>query len=86
MTAAARSRFTSALRKLVDDGTFATFVPRHADYADDAHFGPQFLPWHRLYLLELEGALRSVDPSVTLPYCTLRGGGGGMCGAGGARG
>ncbi|GAB0490333.1 hypothetical protein MMPV_001567 [Pyropia vietnamensis] len=68
MTADGRARFTSALRQLIDDGTFASFVPRHANFADDAHFGAQFLPWHRLYLLELEGALRSIDPSVSLPY------------------
>lgn len=68
MSAAARTRFTSALRSLADAGTFASFVPVHADNSAAAHFGPQFLPWHRLFLLELEGALRSVDPSVTLPY------------------
>jgi tyrosinase len=33
-----------------------------------AHAMPAFLPWHREYLLRLEQALQTIDPSVTVPY------------------
>ena len=32
------------------------------------HHLPEFLPWHRLYLNQLELALQSISPDVTLPY------------------
>jgi tyrosinase len=35
---------------------------------DGAHRGPAFLPWHREFLLRLEGELQNVDSRVTLPY------------------
>ena len=38
-----------------------------------AHMGPQFLPWHRYYLLRLEADMQEVlgDPDFTLPYWDL---------------
>ncbi|KAJ8302701.1 hypothetical protein KUTeg_019097 [Tegillarca granosa] len=38
------------------------------DLIDAAHFGPNFLPWHRFYTLLMENALRQIEPDVTLPY------------------
>jgi hypothetical protein len=36
---------------------------------DLAHFSPHFFVWHRLWLLELEDSLLSVDPTIKgLPY------------------
>ncbi|MDX1456390.1 MAG: tyrosinase family protein [Marinobacter sp.] len=32
------------------------------------HNLPEFLPWHRLYILEFEQALQRFEPEVTLPY------------------
>ncbi|MFB2967955.1 tyrosinase family protein [Aerosakkonema sp. BLCC-F183] len=32
------------------------------------HFTPPFLPWHREMLRRFENDLRSIDPTVTLPY------------------
>jgi hypothetical protein len=32
------------------------------------HHEPGWLPWHRLYLLKLEDALRAVDSGLVLPY------------------
>ncbi|OSX80882.1 hypothetical protein BU14_0031s0054 [Porphyra umbilicalis] len=68
LSAAARSRFTTAFRTLIDRGEYNPFVPFHSGNTDAAHFGAQFLPWHRLYILELEDALRAIDPLVVLPY------------------
>lgn len=68
LDAFARFRFVNALQDLISTGLFAQFVPVHATYG--AHGTPSFFPWHRLFLLELEEALMTMDPTVTLPYCT----------------
>jgi tyrosinase len=34
----------------------------------EEHGGPQFLPWHRTYLLDLERELQAIDPSVSMHY------------------
>ncbi|KAK1860811.1 hypothetical protein I4F81_003398 [Pyropia yezoensis] len=47
---------------------YTSFVRVHAAGARHAHGTPAFLPWHRVFLLEFEDALRVVDPRVTLPY------------------
>ncbi|RKP19196.1 Di-copper centre-containing protein [Rozella allomycis CSF55] len=43
-------------------------VKVHLDYVPIAHNTPQFLPWHRLYVLYVEDILRQIDPTVTIPY------------------
>ncbi|HEX7997868.1 MAG TPA: tyrosinase family protein [Pyrinomonadaceae bacterium] len=48
--------------------TIFPYEPRDANYRNGAHRGPNFLPWHRAFLMRLESDLRSVDDSVTLPY------------------
>lgn len=78
----ARKDFLFALAKLngiqVDDdptpgagrGVYVTdFVEMHVDGARVSEHGDShFLPWHRLYLLDLERQLQAVKPAVTLPY------------------
>lgn len=34
----------------------------------NAHGGAHFLPWHRLFILDLERQLQNINPAVTLPY------------------
>ncbi|MEU5096364.1 tyrosinase family protein [Streptomyces sp. NPDC020996] len=71
-----RRRFVQALLEVKRRGEYDEFVRTHLEYytadGDDglrtAHMAPSFLPWHRMFLLELERALRRVDPSVTVPY------------------
>src|SRR5882757_10689059 len=75
----ARKDFLFALAKLngIDDpalgpglGTYVTdFVAMHVEGAIGSEHGDShFLPWHRLYLLDLERQLQAVRPTVTLPY------------------
>lgn len=59
-------RETSDKRETLD--WFERFIEMHRDYAEDAHNGAHFLAWHRLFLLAYENALRTVEPTVTLPY------------------
>lgn len=51
-------------------GIYVTdFVKMHVDGATASEHGDShFLPWHRLYLLDLERLLQGVRPAVTLPY------------------
>lgn len=59
-------RETSSDRSTLD--WFERFIQLHNDYARVAHNGAHFLAWHRLFLLAYENALRSVEPTVTIPY------------------
>ncbi|MFM9370106.1 tyrosinase family protein [Streptomyces sp. Da 82-17] len=71
-----RRRFVNAVLDLKRSGEYDEFVRVHIDYyvsdGEDqlrlAHMAPSFLPWHRMFLLEFERALRRIDSSVTVPY------------------
>jgi len=68
------------LKKKTGAGGYDHFVQKHLNAftqgpmffgGNYAHMGPAFLAWHRQYTLELEDALRAVDPvfaNVTIPY------------------
>lgn len=60
------ARETSGNRETLD--WFEHFVDIHANYGGQAHGGAHFLAWHRLFLLAYENALRTIEPSVTIPY------------------
>lgn len=76
LTSAEKRRFVNAMLAVKRRGEYDELVRTHVQfYVPDgekglraAHMTPSFLPWHRRFLLELEGALRQVDPSVTVPY------------------
>jgi tyrosinase len=44
------------------------YVKMHWDSVSQAHGLPVFLPWHRKYIHHFELSLKSIDPSVDLPY------------------
>jgi tyrosinase len=71
LTTGERDRFLSAFAILNNQGIgrFRDFRDMHRDDTSlEAHGRAGFLPWHRAYLLDLEGELQLIDPSVTLPY------------------
>ncbi|MEM7405375.1 MAG: tyrosinase family protein [Pseudomonadota bacterium] len=72
LNAKARNDFTSALAELngYGRGIYVTdFVGMHVAGASESQHGDaHFLPWHRLYLLDLERQLQRINPAVTLPY------------------
>ncbi|HKG26386.1 MAG TPA: tyrosinase family protein, partial [Thermomicrobiales bacterium] len=51
---------------------YDTFVLWHRDAFNcdisAAHMAPAFFPWHRQLLLLFEEQLRTIDPSIALPY------------------
>jgi tyrosinase len=46
------------------------FVQMHINAFNlgEAHGNPDFLPWHREFLLQFEHLLQTVNPTVTIPY------------------
>jgi hypothetical protein len=72
-----RSRFIDAQQQLwrssIDISTGLSvydtnFTKMHRDNTPFAHQVPAFLPWHRRFLRDDESALRTIDPSIALPY------------------
>ena len=65
LTTAERDRFLRALATLNGSGIgrFTEFRDMHVGGAPDseAHGGSGFLPWHRIYLLDLERELQAID-------------------------
>lgn len=73
-----------ALNGIKANGAYDQFIHRHhhsmmtatlspgetgtANFRNVAHRGPAFLPWHRYFCRELELALQTIKPNVTLPY------------------
>lgn len=74
LTAAEWTKFTNAVKAIKQPSatapTYNTLVGyhNHSWHRGVAHRLPEFLPWHRQYLLDFETRLRAVDSSVTLPY------------------
>ncbi|XP_060070626.1 uncharacterized protein LOC132550550 [Ylistrum balloti] len=74
-----RRRYHRAVKALKNDkrlkpNTYDAIANYHnTEIQHSAHWGPNFLGWHRIYLMTYEDALRKIDPDVTLPYwdCTL---------------
>lgn len=75
------NRLVNALNTVRANGSYNRFMDEHMQAmmmrtpADDtstlrnaAHRGPVFLPWHRAFVWEFEQLLRTVDPTVTVPY------------------
>lgn len=50
------------------DSEWDRLVELHISFNDEAHGGAYFLPWHRLFILRLENALRAKQPDLALPY------------------
>ena len=68
LTVTEQQRFLCAFNVLISNGTFGPLVDIHGDPAHLPHTTQRFLPWHRIYLLKLEQALRAIHPDVSLPY------------------
>ncbi|RKP37505.1 hypothetical protein BJ085DRAFT_7071, partial [Dimargaris cristalligena] len=63
-----RTAFFNAFKELRRRGTFDFYPNVHLDNSPVIHGNSVFLPWHRRFVRDLEVALQSIDPSVTVPY------------------
>ncbi len=63
-----RERFLCAFNVLNNNGTLGQLVDIHGDITHQPHTTQRFLPWHRIYLLKFEQALRAIHPDVSIPY------------------
>ncbi len=66
-----RDRFLDALQAVNNggQGAYQDLRSMHVNQATlEEHGGPQFLPWHRSFLLDLERLMQAEDPSVALHY------------------
>jgi tyrosinase len=76
LTASEQTIFKSAITKAIADGTYSRLVQIHADMNHDMHTMKgmpaagtmRFLPWHRLYLIKFEQAMRAFEPTFTVPH------------------
>lgn len=68
LTETERQRFLCAFNVINSNGALGALVDIHGDPSHQAHSTQRFLPWHRIYLLKFEQALRAIHPDVTLPY------------------
>jgi tyrosinase len=62
-----RERFLCALNVTIANGTYGKLVDIHAEMHMQ-HTNDRLLPWHRIFLLQLEYALRLIHPDVSIPY------------------
>ena len=62
-----RERFLCAYQTLIGSGTLGQFVKIHGE-VHYQHGTQRFLPWHRVFLLVMDQALKTVHPDVSIPY------------------
>jgi tyrosinase len=62
-----QQRFLCALNLLIANGTYGKLVDVHAEMHMQ-HTSDRLLPWHRIFLLQLEQAIRALHPDVSIPY------------------
>lgn len=70
MTVEEIDQFTEAVNALYQSNEWNTFRSQHLSSVPQAHGNPNFWPWHREFLNQLELALREVSGNcnLTLPY------------------
>ena len=68
LSATEQGRFLCAFNTLISNGTLGPLVDIHGDPAHAPHTTQRLFPWHRIYLLKFEMALRAVHPDVSIPY------------------
>lgn len=65
----ALNRLAAGLNDLWDRGIIQARANEHdVNFMNGIHWAPQFLPWHRHFLLRLEQDLRAFDARIVLPY------------------
>ncbi len=67
--AAALDLLADGLNYLWSQGVIQAAAQQHSvNFENGIHWSPQFLSWHRWFLLDIEDQLRAFDSRITLPY------------------
>ena len=65
-----RTKYVTAFANLATSGKLTELHRMHLTYFGKIHHTPQFLPFHRQYLVDLEVLLRTeLGSQFTIPYC-----------------
>jgi tyrosinase len=67
LSAIDQQRFLCALNVLIANGTYGQLVDVHEEMHMQ-HTNDRLLPWHRIFLLQLEQAMQAIHPDVSIPY------------------
>lgn len=63
------SRFQTAVQQLrFENKQWEKFRDMYMAHGMHANGGPYFLPWHRVFLREVEKKLQKIDCGITMPY------------------
>jgi Common central domain of tyrosinase/von Willebrand factor type A domain len=68
LTQIEKDRLVAALYHLKSKGIVDQFANDHDTFFHAAHHSAHFLPWHREFLRRFEDALRTYDPTISIPY------------------
>ena len=78
LTPQAQRNFIEAVKKLKERGEGSPndpatwnqnkFSKTHIQFYENNHGKDAFFPWHRHFIQGYENALKSIDPSIVLPY------------------
>ncbi|HEV3163007.1 MAG TPA: tyrosinase family protein [Isosphaeraceae bacterium] len=74
LSAEEQNRFIAGIDALIQSAFYGQLVSIHSDMSHRMHSmdGPvgtqRFLPWHRIYLFQLETELQKLHPEITIPY------------------
>ncbi|RKP09209.1 hypothetical protein THASP1DRAFT_29006 [Thamnocephalis sphaerospora] len=66
-----RNTYFSAIKQLQSGAAptvYDSYVSLHWKMANSTHGFPEFLPWHRAFILDFERTLQKIDASIVLPY------------------
>jgi tyrosinase len=64
----AMKEFKKRNEKKHGNNRWDAYIDWHKDHSDHIHGLPEFLPWHRKFILEFEKDLQSIERSTALPY------------------
>lgn len=76
MTDVQKNSFKEIIKKLIENGTYRNIVLNHADMSHRMHGTGtghylgyhRFLPWHRVFIIELEKEVQKINSELFIPY------------------
>jgi|AntAceMinimDraft_6_1070360.scaffolds.fasta_scaffold18436_3 tyrosinase len=68
LTTLERQQYVNAINSL-SNADVRGLADEHDDlFGDGIHVSPEFLPWHRIFLIYFEELIQAQNPDITIPY------------------